>query len=162
MKSIINSHNRSLCEPGPIAAKPCNCRRPPCPMDGECRASAIVYKASVTTDDGTEMEYIGSTETEFKLRYSNHKSSFKNHHLRSATKLSQYIWTKKTEDITTDIAWKIQHQSRAYKCGTRKCDLCISEKLEILRADPSRTLNRRSEIANKCKHRFKHKLGNLK
>ena len=131
-------------------------------MDGECRANAIVYKATVTTDDGDTMDYLGSTENEFKVRHANHKSSFKNQHLRSATRLSQYIWKLKEEGKPSEIKWKLQYQSRPYKCGTRKCDLCISEKLEILRSEPSRTLNRRSEIANKCKHRSKHKLGNLK
>ena len=162
MATIINNHNRNLCEPEPETTKPCNCRQQ-CPMDGACRTSAIVYKATIATNDGNlPMEYIGSTEMEFKTRYANHKTSFKNYQYHSATKLSQQIWKLKSEDKPVDLTWKIQHKSRPYRCGTRKCDLCTSEKLEILISDPSRTLNRRTEIANKCRHRFKYKLGSFK
>ena len=164
MKSIINSHNKSLNNPPTDPTMPCNCRnKAACPMEGECRRSAIVYKATISANDGTPpMEYIGSTENEFKTRFANHKTSFNNYHRRSATKLSQEVWRLKAEDKPTDVSWVIQHKSRPYRCGTRRCDLCTSEKLAILRNDPSRTLNRRSEIANKCKHRGKYKLGNVK
>ena len=164
MKTIVSSHNKQLCESPSNPTKPCNCRqKSSCPLNGECRSCAIIYRATVTADDGSEpRSYIGSTESEFKLRHSNHKSSFNNHHLRTATKLSQHIWQLKTDDKPVDIKWSIQHKSRVYKCGSRKCDLCISEKFEILRSDPKLTLNRRSEIANKCRHRSKFKLANLK
>lgn len=163
MKSIITSHNKSLCEPNPDSTKPCNCRQQICPLDGKCRTAAIVYRATATTDDGTEaVDYIGSTEAEFKLRLANHKYSFNKITQRSATKLSQHVWELKEEGRSIDIKWKIQRKSRPYQCGSRKCDLCTSEKYEILKSDPSSTLNRRTEIASKCMHRAKFKLRNLK
>ena len=163
MKSIIASHNKGLIEPEHNEPPPCNCRRQVCPLEGKCRSNAIIYKATVTTNDESETkEYIGSTETEFKLRYSNHKYSFNNISRQTATKLSQYIWNLKTEEKDVNIKWEIKQQSRPYKCGTRKCDLCIAEKYEILKSDPSKTLNKRNEIANKCRHRSKFKLEQLK
>ena len=163
MKSIITAHNKGLCEPERNAPPPCNCRRQVCPLEGKCRSNAIIYKATVTTEDESETkEYIGSTETEFKLRHSNHKYSFNNILRQTATKLSQYIWKLKNEEKEPKIKWEIQRKSRPYKCGTRKCDLCITEKYEILKSDPLKTLNRRNEIANKCKHRSKFKLEHLK
>ena len=163
MKSIITSHNKTLSEPNSSTTKPCNCRRQICPLNGECRTAAIVYKATAITNDENEtMEYIGSTETEFKLRHANHKHSFNNILRRAATKLSQHVWNLKSEEKDVKINWEIQRKSRPYMCGARKCDLCTSEKYEILKSNPSKILNRRTEIANKCRHRTKFKLRNLK
>ena len=41
------------------------------------------------------------------------------------------------------------------------CDLCLMEKLTILMADPSATLNKRDEIMEKCKHKRKFTLGDV-
>ena len=38
---------------------------------------------------------------------------------------------------------------------------CLAEKLSILKSDTSISLNKRSEIANKCRHKNKHKLSKL-
>ena len=163
VKAIIASHNKGLCNPEPTATQPCNCRSQICPMDGECRNNAIIYKATVTTNDENESkEYIGSTETEFKLRYANHKTSFNNPLRKNATALSQYLWKLKTEDKPVNVKWEILHKSRPYKAGTRKCDLCISEKAAILKSNPAITLNKRNEICNKCRHRSKFKVGNIR
>ena len=163
VKAIIASHNKGLCNPEPTATQPCNCRSQICPMDGECRNNAIIYKATVTTNDENETkEYIGSTETEFKLRYANHKTSFNNPLRKNATALSQYLWKLKTEDKPVNVKWEILHKSRPYKAGTRKCDLCISEKAAILKSNPAITLNKRNEICNKCRHRSKFKVGNIR
>ena len=49
-----------------------------CPLNEKCLTSNVVYKAEITTPhDGTTKEYIGMTSTEFKVRYRNHKKSFK-------------------------------------------------------------------------------------
>ena len=46
--------------------------------------------------DGTNKtnneNYVGLTDTEFKLRYANHKQSFTKRTLQNATELSKYIW----------------------------------------------------------------------
>ena len=101
-------------------------------------------------------------ETEFKLRFYNHESSFKNYQHRSKTTLSQYVWKMKEEGEPFEIKWNLLSKSRPYVCGSRKCDLCISEKFEILKNQTNKTLNKRTEIANKCKHRAKFKLKNFK
>ena len=40
--------------------------------------------------------------------------------------------------------------------------VCLMEKLTILMADPSATLNKRDEIMEKCKHKRKFTLGTVK
>ena len=66
------------------------------------------------------------------------------------------------------INWNIAMKSQKYVCGSRKCDLCICEKLLISRADPNVLLNKRDELVSKCRHRnkftlkcFKDRYGNL-
>ena len=40
----------------------------------------------------------------------------------------------------------------------RKCDLCLSEKLLIARANPAGLLNNRDELVPKCRHMNKFTL----
>ena len=121
----------------------------------------IIYKANITTD--TEIkEYIGATEPTFKTRFGNHKHSFNNVGLRQSTSLSKYVWTAKERGDNFNIKWDMQQKAFPYKCGTRKCDLCLNEKLLILKSDPEITLNKKSEILNKCRHALKYKLCKVK
>ena len=131
------------------------------PSDGECRRAAVIYKATVKAND-EEHHYIGCSETEFKTRWNNHKSSFKNETYSDKTRLAQHVWQHKWANIPFEITWKIQRKSFPYANGARKCDLCLSEKLEIIRSNPRTSLNKRTEIANKCRHRSKFKVINLK
>ena len=164
IKSIITSHNKRVTNGQDTATtRPCNCKKYICPLNGECRNSAVIYKATIETQNAEKQkEYIGMSETEFKLRFYNHESSFKNFHHRSKTTLSQYVWRMKEEGEPYQIKWNLLSKARPYICGTRKCDLCISEKFEIIKSSTNRTLNKRTEIANKCKHRAKFKLKNFK
>ena len=50
--------------------------------------------------------------------------------------------------LNWDLAMKLQK----YVCGSRKCDLCICEKLIISRADPNVLLNNLHELVSKCPH----------
>ena len=164
MGCIISNHNKRLSSnQEPDATPPCNCRKYICPLDGKCRSSAIIYKAKVETADArTSKEYIGMTETDFKTRFYNHETSFRNHLHRSKTTLSQHVWQLKEKGEPFDVKWELLSKSRPYRCGTRKCDLCLTEKYEILTSKSKNILNKRTEIANSCKHRAKFKLKNIK
>ena len=131
-----------------------------CPMDrsGDCRLANIVYKAKVSTEDSATCLHIRISGTEFKMRYANHKQSFATESKRDATSLSQYIWNLKEKDIPYNISWSVLSKCKPYVCGSRTCNLCITEKFEILQCDPKITLNKRSEIVGKCRHRAKYKL----
>ena len=49
-----------------------------------------------------------------------------------------------------------------YKCGTRRCDLCLTEKYVTGRADQEHLLNKRTEIIYICCHRNKNLIKNVK
>ena len=163
LQSIITAHNKRLssnqCTEERLA---CNYRKYVCPLDGDCRSSAVVYKATVETTDETKTKnYIGMAETDFKTRYYNHESSFKNAHHRHKTTLSQYVWKMKDEGEPFSIKWNLLAKSRPYQCGVRTCDLCLTEKFEILFHKSKCNLNKRTEVANSCRHRAKLKLKNV-
>ena len=164
MKSIIAKHNKKVLAK-PIAtniADHCNCpNKDNCPLDGQCTKGAMVYNADVTAR-AVMRRYAGATEPIFKKRFANHKSSFSNPVKRSETCLSKYIWKLKDQNIPYEIKWSLYKQSFPYQCGTRKCDICLSEKLAILKGDPKVLINKRSEIMNKCRHKLKYKLSVVK
>ena len=145
MKSIISSHNKKTLnsDKGTEQARMCNCRvSNDCPLNGECLTPAVVYKAHVNSN-GSLRDYTGCTEPEFKTRWRNHKSSFKHSWKRTDSKLSVYVWELREQHGVNDpnITWSVHQRRSPYHCGSRKCDLCLSEKLAILKNDTGQSLN---------------------
>lgn len=132
-----------------------------CPMNGKCLSTSIVYKAEVTTNTG-RLVYYGTSEGEFKTRYNNHTKSFRLRKYENDTELSKLLWTLKDQGTKYVLHWSIAAQASPYKCGTRRCDLCLSEKTCIIRSEPNGLLNKRTELISKCRHRNKYILSNLK
>ena len=87
--------------------------------------------------------------------------SFKNIKKRNATELSKTVWNAKESDINLTINWKIINQVIPYKPGQKCCNLCLTEKLEILLANQTTTLNKQSELTEKCCQKNKFKLNKL-
>ena len=92
------------------------------------------------------------TKRQFKLRYREHKQAFKNRNSKHATALSNYIWKCKDAGIDYTIKWSIVCQAPVYKSGSRKCLLCLKEKVAIALCHPARLLNCKSELQKKCVH----------
>ena len=78
----ISSHNCKVQKDGKnqeVEIPLCNCRNPPCPLDGKCKSTrCIVYKATVVEENGNTETYTGVTKNSFKQRFYGHASSFKN------------------------------------------------------------------------------------
>ena len=127
-----------------------------CPMPGKCCTEAVVYKATVSHPDGSNAIYIGSTEPSFKLRFNNHKKSFKHHSYKAETTLSKYLWDNNINQ-TANIKWEIIKQCKTYNVGSKTCDLCLTEKLHIIKnLHNPRLINKRTDIGNRCTHKSKH------
>ena len=68
-----------------IQKKSCNRRdKPSCPLNGECLTLNVVYQETVASEKSHET-YIGLTGDNFKNRYRNHTSSFRDKNKRNAT-----------------------------------------------------------------------------
>ena len=161
---IINKHNKQVTTANPATPKEqtCNCQnQEECPLDNHCLSNNVIYKAQVTTsDDIIGKCYIGLTEGTFKQRCMQHKLSFRNRKYGDSTELSKHIWSLKDSKKDYDIKWSIIAKARPYNNISRKCDLCVTEKLYIIKANSHTLLNKRSEFISKCRHENKYYLKN--
>ena len=140
----------------------CSCRQKnTCPMNGNCLEKSIIYKASVESE-GKSMTYYGLTENQFKFRYNNHTDSFRHKRKENQSKLSKYIWKLKDSKKPYNILWSVAARASPYRCGMRRCDLCLTEKIVIIQADPKTLLNKRTELISKFRHRNKFCVKNIK
>ena len=103
-------------------------------------------------------KYVGSASTTFKARLYNHRSSFIHIEKKHQTSLSTYFWKKKDEGMEPEISYKILTAAPAYSSSAGRCNLCLQEKVFILLADKTSSLNKKSEISNKCRHKWKWSL----
>ena len=160
MKKHISKHNVKICQKPDNSnvtnVAKCNCRvKDECPLNGECLTTSVVYQASVRCDNSNvEKTYVGLAEGTFKKRWDKHKYTFK-HPNASSTALSSYIWKCKKANKNPKIDWSIKAKAHAFSSGGKQCDLCLTEKVNILLANPKSSLNQRNEILEKCRHKRK-------
>ena len=148
MKSVIQKHNSKIMEdPKPTNNKTYSCRQ---------KSDCLGYNAVVNTS--ATKNYFGTFEKSFKERYGNHTSSFTNKSRQKSIELSNYIWELKVNDENYTIDRIIAMKAYPYICETRKCDLCLREKLLIARADSESLLNKRDQLVSKCHHMNKFTL----
>ena len=69
---------------------------------------------------------------------------------------------KEKEKITPKLTWSILKTVPSYTNISKKCPLCLQEKLEIiLYKNPEELLNKKSELISKCRHMNKFVLANF-
>ena len=74
------------------------------------------------------------------------------------TEISNDFWKIKDNKRSTNIAWEILGRHQAYNTSSKRCSLCLNEKLKIALHGNNNMLNRRTEILNKCRHKNKYAL----
>ena len=161
MGSIINNNNKKiLTNNNTTPQNGCNCRKKgQCPLDNNCLTTSVIYIANVTTDkDDTRKNYIGLTEGTFKQRYTQHKLSFRNRKYANRTELAKHIWKLKDNNENYKISWSIISSASAYNNISKRCNLCLTEKLYIIKANKASNLNKRAELISKCRHENKYSL----
>ena len=172
IKAKIGSHNKVLIYKSfekDIVSTKCNCQKSiECPLNGQCVVSSVIYKAEILEEgekEGNGHIYVGLAGGAFKLRLANHLQSFKNESKQKQSKLSEYIWGLKNRNIESfEIKWSIIANESGFNRKSRRCQLCIREKVEILRMvkiKPNKLINKRDEIFRRCLHRKKHFLGSI-
>ena len=168
MAGIIANHNSKIMKERTNAeetTEKCNCQKgiETCPLQGKCLTSSVVYKATVKTSDGEIKTYTGCTDRTFKKRHYGHVADAKDSKHRNNTELAGYIWDKKDIGVNIDsIKWEILKKCHKYQPGGKKCDVCLSEKLCIMKDSDPTSLNKRSELMNTCRHRWKWRLDTVK
>ena len=160
--SIISSNNRKLRRDKP-SEKLCNCRvKDQCPLQGNCQSECVVYKAAVTNmPSGDIQHYIGATAPPFKQRFANHLTSFRHERYENSTELSKHMWNLKRQEIDTSITWSVLAKAPVYSAASKKCQLCLTEKLRIISWPQDSRLNKRQELVSTCRHARKILLSNF-
>ena len=77
------------------------------------------------------------------------------------TELSKEVWAVKDKNGTAKISWSIFGRFPPYNPESKRCYLCLNEKVEIDMHKEKHLLNRRCELVSKCRHQTKYKLSNL-
>ena len=103
-------------------------------------------------DNADRKQYIGMTSCEFKTRYRNYTKIFRDKKYANEIELSKHVWELKKTCRNYEIKWSILKSFPAQKEGTKRCILCLEEKLQIPKTNKANLLNKRSEIISKCRH----------
>ena len=157
MAAVISQHNSSILRGGRTigenyaGGRPCNCCVKDCPRNGTCQ---VWYKATIKTTR-EERDYTGLTAQTFKQRYNEHQHKIRDGRYHHSTSLSKHVWALKDEHVGYNIQWTVLRKAKDYQNTTKRCNLCLAEKLEIIMANKERSLNRRSELISKCRHENK-------
>ena len=123
-------------------------------------AEGIVYKACIDSNlpNYKQKEYKGICATTFKVRFGNYKNEFKDVKYRNRTELTKEVWAIKDRKGVPKVSWSIFGKFPPYNPISKKCNLCLNEKLEIATYNGDNLLNKRSEVVSKCRHINKYKL----
>ena len=166
-KTITASHNSKLLEKhrnqGKVHQhiKSCSCsNKTTCPLENKCMEKSLVYE---TTSTGP-FKYIGISESNFKIRYNNHQNSFRNRKYQNIAELSKKVWELKDNNQSFTISWKKLQGTDPFTPGKKKCNLCVTEKLYIIKHKvkfKEKLLNKKSEIISKRRHENKYMLRNI-
>ena len=166
VRSIITSHNTRIIRKSQTQVTGVdnwNCRnKEACPLQNKCTNKDIVYKATISTSNANDTRhYIGMTSSTFKERYRNHIKSFTHKKYSNETELSKHIWHLKQNKTDFTIKWSIIKKSISYTGGSKRCNLCLEEKLNILKEKDNCLLNKRSEIISACQHKNRFQVKSL-
>ena len=133
--------------------------REACKAEGRCGVESVVYCASVTeTISGKTETYTGLTQGTLRSRIQMHEYDFRTPAHKSSTSLSSHIWSLKDQNLNFDVKWKVLTRAQAYQPASKICHLCNAEVYYILFKPETASLNKRSELKNKCRHVNKFKM----
>ena len=159
-KAVISSHNKNMLaqDHGATAAplqQPRTCIT--VKIDRSAHSKEIAWKKTWRTKQQLSRKpqrknYVGLASN-FKERYRNHQTSFRQPSKRNETELSKYIWDLKDRKKSFRVKWRILRSCQPYSNESKKCNLCLQEKYFIIfRKDLSSRI-KRNELASSCRHR---------
>ena len=62
------------------------------------------------------------------------------------------------KNYTSEKTWRIIRKSLSYDYNSKKCYLCLNEKLEIALYEGENLLNKKMKLISKCRHQNKFML----
>ena len=145
VRSIITNHNTCIIRKSQTqvtSADNCNCRnKEASPLQNKCMNKDIVYKATISTSNANNTKhYIGMTSSTFKEQYRNHIKSFTQKIFKRNGTFETHLAPKQNKTDFT-IKWSIIKKSISYTGGSKRCNLCLEEKLNILKEKDDTTID---------------------
>ena len=95
------------------------------------------------------------TNLNWKFRYYNHLQSLRNSALKNQSTLSRYYWDLIELVLIPIINWKIIKRSSSTNALHGKCNLCLEEKICIVKYLKGNLLNARTEMILASRHSTK-------
>ena len=133
---MIKAHNNKIFSEEKIEDQPkCNCwQKDACPLEENCLEKELTYQCNLKENNTSGgVNYNGLTENTFRGRFYNHRKSFKNESKVNSTELSKHFWEMKRKGIEKPIMhWSVIDHAKQYKNGSKRCNLCWTEKYHIL------------------------------
>ena len=77
------------------------------------------------------------------------------------TELSKHVWQLKRNKPDFTIKWSIIKKSISCTGGSKRCNLCLDEKISILKEKNNCLLNKRSEIVSAGQYKSRFQINNL-
>ena len=129
-------------------------------MNCACLKESLVYYSTIGCNHKNYKPklYKESYGTSFKKRYRNHKKPFNVPLYKHDTTLSTKHWNSKTKQLNPRIAWKMKRIYKPYNPISKRCNLCLTERLKIL-DDPDKNLL--NKIIFHCRQKNKYRLKTL-
>ena len=85
---------------------PCNCKKKgEGPLAGKSRANDLIYKCIASATGFSNKVYLGIAQGEFKKRFYNHNTTFKNDQKRNDTALAKHVWDLTQCDTYIEMAY---------------------------------------------------------
>ena len=102
------------------------------PLSGKCRKNSIVYNASVAAPNIPTRHYFRLWETEFQTRFYNRRPLFKDYQKINSKELSKPVPSFQNRGIEPHISWFVVCKAAGFRSCTKRCNICLVEKLAIL------------------------------
>ena len=146
------------------ATNKCNCRnKQQCLLKNNCQIQSVVYICEVESETPAKKKYIGLTGGPWKERYYTHKHSFNNEIRKNDTAIARHVWKLKYQDEMPKLKWEVMNKVPSYLNRSKKCNLCLREKLAIITYENRKDLlNKNNELISKCLHEDKFLLTSYK
>ena len=106
--------------------------------------------------DGHVETYLGASQMWKTMYTTGHARDERDPAYRHATTRAEYIWQLKDEGKTYSESWRIIDRASRYNPITKRCNLCLKEKVYIIFHRNLASLNKRivAEFYQPCLHRF--------
>ena len=146
MSSFIKQHSRNILSSPPNSEeRSCNFRKKKqLSTCWQLLENVLCYRADVIKQNESHV-YYGESDGEFKYRQNNYTNFFRNEGYENKTQPSKHIRKLNRNRTEFNLKWSITAYATPYRCGTRRCDLCLTEKYIIAQANQNNLLNMRTE-----------------